>query len=198
MAYTTKDALKVYLGIASAETSDDTLLTEMIARAQAAIDRECRQSFEALADSTRYYLTTSVDAGGAVDGRDLILDAPLAALTSVTNGDGELVDSGDTTLLPLNGTPKYAIRLKQSSGLWWTYGDDVESDLVAVTGRFAYSVSAPVDIVHATTRLAAWFYRQRENANDLDRTIIVGDTTLLPGRWPQDVRELIEPYVRIV
>lgn len=196
MAYTDKDALKIYLGIDAGETSDDALLTTLIARAQAAVDRYCGQSFEASADTTRYYLATPCDDGGAVDGRDLILDAPLCAITSVTNGDGVAVASGDYVLLPINGLPKYAIRLKQSSGLWWTYDDDVESDQIAVVGRFAYSTSAPADVVHATTRLAAWFYRQRENANDLDRTVIVGDTTLLPGRMPQDVKDLLAPYVR--
>lgn len=196
MAYTDKDALKVYLDIPSATTADDALLTTLIARAQAAIERYCGQTFEAAADSTRTFLAMDTDDGGAVDGRDLIFDEPLCAITSVTNGDGAAVAAGSYSTLPRNATPWYGLRLKISSGLWWTYTNDVESDTIAVTGRWAYSVSAPEDVVQATTRLAAWFYRQRDNANDLDRALVVGDVTVLPARIPQDVRDLLIHYRR--
>lgn len=202
MAYLELDDLKAYLGLAITEpeeeetNGDDALLEGFIVKAQATIDRHCGQSFEAADDSTRTFYASSIDGGGAIDGRDLILDAPLASLTSVTNGDGEVVSASDTLLLPPNGTPKYAIRLKVSSGLFWTYADDVESDVISVVGKWAFSEEAPADIVHAATRLAAWYYRQRDNAMDLDRTVIVGDTTLLPGRIPADVLTLLAPYVR--
>lgn len=130
-----------------------------------------------------------------MDGRDLLFDSWLVEVASVTNGDGSEVAANHYTLLPLNGERWYGLRLKQSSGLSWTYDTDVESDLVAIEGKWAFSETAPADIVHAATRLAAWYYRQRENANDLDRTIIVGDTTLLPSRIPGDVLTLLAPYV---
>jgi hypothetical protein len=199
MAYLSKDDLKIYLKIASAVTTDDTLLTTLIARAQARIDAHCNQSFEATADSTRYFSSLSIEQGGAVDGRDLILDAPLCAITSVTNGDGVVASASDYTLLPINGTPKYAIRLKQASGLFWTYDDDVESDLIAVVGKWAYSASAPNDIVHACTLLAAWYYRRRQNADDLDRTVITAGQTILPSRMPKEVLDILEDgYVRTI
>lgn len=198
MAYTTNTDLKIYLDIPSGTTTWDTLLTTLIARAQAVIDRYCGQSFEASADTTRYFSAASVENGGSVDGRDLILDAPLCAITSVTNGDGTVVSSGNYVKLPINGDRWYALRLKTASGLTWTYDDDIESDLIAVTGKFAYSTTAPADIVQACTRLAAYLYNQRKNANDLDRAVVVGDMTILPARIPADVLSLLESYRRLV
>lgn len=197
MAYLTYTDLKVYLDIAVSNTDDDTLLTTLIARAQAMIDGECRQSFEAAADTTRYFQANGIDEGGQVDGRDLILDAPLCQITTVTNGDGTVVSASDYITLPRNLTPWYAIRLKESSGLRWTYDDDVESDTIVVVGRWAYSVSAPTAIVQATTRLAGYLYRQRDNALDLDRTVITAGQTILPSRIPRDVRDILENgYIR--
>lgn len=194
--YLTYTDLKVYLDIAVANTDDDTLLTTLIARAQAIVDRHCSQTFEAASDTTRYFYANSVDYGGHVDGRDLILDAPLCAITSVTNGDGVVVSASNYITEPRNATPYYALRLKNSSNLRWTYDDDVETDTIAIVGKWAYSTSAPADIVHATTRLAAYLYRQRDNALDLDRVVITGGATILPMRIPADVLTVLAPYVR--
>lgn len=197
MAYLTYTDLKVYLDIAVANTDDDALLTTLIARAQMMIDNECRQTFEAAADTTRTFLALPLDDGGHVEGRDLILDAPLCQVTSVTNGDGAVVSAADYLTLPRNLTPWYAIRLKESSGLRWTYDDDAESDSIAVVGRWAYSVTAPVAIVQATTRLAAYLYRQRDNALDLDRTVITAGQTILPSRIPRDIMDILaNGYIR--
>ena len=197
MAYLAYTDLKVYLDIAVAVTADDTLLTTLIAAAQKMIDDECHQTFEAAADSTRYFYANSVDYGGHVDGRDLVLDAPLCQITSVTNGDGVLVAASSYITEPRNETPYYALRLKNSSNLFWTYDDDVETDTIAVVGRWAYSVTAPVTIVQATKRLAMYLYRQRDNALDLDRTVITAGQTILPSRIPRDIRDILENgYVR--
>ena len=195
--YTTYTDLKTYLDIPSGTTADDTLLTTLITRAQGRIDRYCGQSFEATGDTTRYFSAARAEDGGAVDGRDLILDAPLCQITSVTNGDGTVVSSGNYVKLPINGARWYALRLKASSRLFWTYDDDIESDLIAVVGRWAYSLTAPDDIVQAATLLSAWYYRRRDNANDLDRTVVTAEATLLPGRLPQEVMDILDNgYVR--
>ena len=69
---------------------------------------------------------------------------------------------------------------------------------VVVTGRWAYSVTAPDDIRHATVRLAAYLYRQKDNAaGDLDRTVVVGGTTILPAVFPHDVERMLRPYRRV-
>jgi hypothetical protein len=69
---------------------------------------------------------------------------------------------------------------------------------IAVTGRWAYSVAAPDPIVQATLRLSAFLYRQRANALDLDRTMIIGNTTLTPAQLPVDVWAILKPYSKVV
>lgn len=190
--YTDATALKVYLDIASGNTDDDALLTVLIARAQAVVDAYCRQTFEAASDTTRYFDPTH-DARG----RDLFLDAPLAAITTLTNGDGVVVTSTQYVTEPRNSTPWYKLTLKQNVAVAWTYSGTPEN-AISILGKWAYSTTAPVDVVQACTRLAAYFYRQRDNALDLDRTVIAGDATILPVTIPRDVMTLLRPYRRLV
>lgn len=192
MAYTSNTDLKVYLGIAASNTDDDTLLTTLIARAQAMIDAYCRQTFEASQDSTRYF-----DPTRDVDGRTLYLDAPLCAITSVTNGDGNTVASTQYITEPRNSTPWHKLTLKANSSLAWTHSDTPENS-ISIVGKWAYSTTAPADVVQACTRLAAYLYRQKDNqGNDLDRPIAMGDGVLLmPPTLPRDVERILAPYRR--
>lgn len=191
MAYTDNTSVKTYLGITT--TTDDTFLTALIARAQAAIDSYCRQTFEASGDTTRYFDPT-LDACG----RTLHLDYPLCAITSVTNGDSSTVSSSDYVKEPRNVTPWRALTLKSNSSVSWTYTDTPENS-IAIVGKWAYSTSAPNDIVHATIRLTAYLYRQKNNSTDLDRPVVIGDNAmLLPPDLPKDLMRLLAPYRRLV
>jgi hypothetical protein len=185
MAYTDFTALKVYLKIPVATSADDALLTALIARAQAAIDNFCRQTFEAAADSTRYF-----DPTRDVNGRTLYLDAPLAAITTVTNGNSVVVTSSQYIAEPRNTTPWNSLVLKTNAGIAWTYTGTPEN-AISILGRWAYSTSAPADIVQATTRLAAYLFRQRDNAVDLDRAVIAGNATILPAQLPRDIETFL-------
>lgn len=186
MAYATASDLKTYLDISG--TTDDMLLAAMISRAQAIIDRETGTTFEAANDSTRYF-----DAVRDVDGRVLLFDHWCCALTSVTNGDSTTVTTSEYVTEPRNVDRFYAIRLLGSSTQGWTYTTDAEN-AITVVGRWAYSTTPPADIVHATLRLAAFLYRQRDNANDVDRAIVVGNATVLPAQIPADVLGIIRSY----
>lgn len=183
MAYATLYDLQTYLGID--EAADDTLLTSLLTRAQAAIDSRTRRTFEAAADSVRRFDER------AIGGRLLYLDADLCAITSVVNGDGVTIAGAEYTTEPRNAQPWHALVLRPSSPYAW---DGVTGD-IAITGRWAYSTNAPQDIAHACIRLAAWMYRQKDNTGG-DLPMIAGDVTILPSRLPADVAELLDPYVR--
>lgn len=190
MAYLDNTSLKTYLGIS--DSGDDTLLTTLIAAAQAAVDAHCRQTFEAAADTTRYF-----DPTRDVEGRDLFLDAPLCAITTLTNGDGNTVDSSKYVKEPRNSTPWYKLTLKSDAGIAWTYSGAPEN-AISIAGKWAYSTSAPADIVQACKLLAGYMYRRRNNALDLDRAVQVGEATILPLSIPRDVLTLLRPYRRLV
>lgn len=191
MAYADTTRLKLYLGVS--ETTDDTLLGQLLSAAQRVVDDFCRQTFEAATDTTRYF-----DAVCDVNGPDLILDAPLAAITTVTNGDGNTVASTKYVTEPRNSTPWYKLTLKANAGIAWTYTSAPEN-AISIAGRWAYSTTAPDAIVQTTIRLAAYLYRQRANSSDLDRAIAVGNNAmLLPSELPRDIKTLLASYRRLV
>src|SRR3990167_11453039 len=97
--YATVAELKSYKNITT--TGDDTLLQDLLDDAQDILERAYQRLFEASADSTHYF-----DPTRDVRGRTLYFDDDLAAVTSITNGDGTVVTSSQYVLEPRNGTPK--------------------------------------------------------------------------------------------
>jgi hypothetical protein len=187
--YTDTGTLKRYLGIST--TTDDVLLYEEIVRAQAVIDAHYGYAFEVSSNTSRTF-----DAVRDVDGVRLLLDKPLASINSVTNGDGTTVTSSQYVTEPRNNTPFWAIVIRSDASISWTYSSYPEN-AITVSGKWAWSTVPSYDIVQATVRLAAFFYRQKDNLLDMDRTIIAGTTTILPAAIPADVMALLRKHQRI-
>jgi len=158
-----------------------------LTNASAVIDDQTHRHFEATTDSTRYH-DAALDV---VDGR-LWLQGDLAAVTSITNGDAQVIPLTSVKTDPLYATPYFGLTLKGNSGIGWS------GDAIAVTGRWAYSITPPDPIVQAPLRLAEWLYRQPANALDLDRAVIVGNATIAPSAIPADVFVMLRPYMRVV
>ena len=191
MAYTTAAAVKTYLG--ETGSGDDTLLATLVTAAQGWIDIHTGRTFEASADSTRYFDCLSP----TVDGSRLYLDTDLCAITSVTNGDSVVVASNEYVTEPRNGTPYFALTLLGSKGKAWTYSTDPQK-AITIVGKWAYSTSAPATIVQACTRLAAYLYRQKD-AQVFDVTAMPEAGVIsVPQGMPKDVRLMLQPYVRRV
>jgi len=191
MAYCGVDELKEYLGVTGA--TDDPMLLTLLAAAQRTIDSYCARTFEAAADTVRTF-----DSQRDVDGYTLTVDSDLCAITSIVNGDGTTVSNSHYVTEPRNETPYYAIRLKASAGKLWTSTVAGDSEnAISITGKWAYSETAPSDIAHVCKRLAAYIYRQKDNAGDLDRAVIAGNSTILPAQIPSDIRLMLAPYRRL-
>ena len=184
MAYASLSDLTAYLGI-DESAIDDVLLTQLLARAQAAVDEHCNRTFEAPTATARRYDYRSIN------GRTLHIDADLCAISSIVNGDGVTIAGTEYTTEPRNVTPWHALRLRPASAYAW---DGITGDIV-VTGKWAHSATAPADVQHATVRLAAWMYRQKDNTGN-DAPVIAGDITILPARIPSDIERLLEKRVR--
>jgi len=191
MAYIALADVKSYLKIESANTNDDAVISGLIARAQAMIDAITTRVFEAAADTTIY-----LDAEQDVDGANLYFGDDICAVTSIINGDGVTVDAGEYVLLGRHA-PYYAARLKAASTVAWTYTDSPEN-AIAVTGRWAYSITPPDDIVQAALRLVAWLYKQRDSVGDIAAPAVSpSGQIIIPAAMPQDVRYLLNPYRRL-
>lgn len=190
MAYATAADIRAYIGTTS--TDDDALLTLLIARAQALIDDYVGFSFEASADSTRYF---DSEKDVLEDGLTLVFDTWMYSATTVTNGDTTAITSTYYKKLPLNGPPYHSLKLKDSSGyVWEADSNDDPEGVISIAGKWAYSTSAPADIVHATIRLAAWLYRQRDNSLDMDRPLLAEGVVILPAQVPSDVTAILDRY----
>jgi len=188
--YCTTEQVKAYLG--NSTTDDDALLDALIPRAQAGLDRHWHRTFEATSDTTRYF-----DAKCDTDGPMLYFDEDLASITTVTNGDGTTIASTKYTTVPRNRSPWCAIKLLSSSGLTWEYDSNNDPEgAIAVTGRWAWSVTADSDIEHLCIRYVGWLYRQKDSqVYDITATPELGVITI-PQGVPKDLRLAIDSYRR--
>lgn len=195
MAYADITLFKQYrhmpTGTSTSASVDNSTITHCLNAAQAQIDRYTHRTFEASTTAARYF-----DAVEDVDGRTLYLDADLAEITSVTNGDGASLTSTSYVTRPVNDTPYREIRIRSGSANAWTYTTEPES-AITVVGKWAYSTTAPSDIVQATVRLANYMYTQKD-AGVFDVTVYpeAGAVTV-PQGLPRDVQEILAPYRRI-
>lgn len=186
MAYATIASLKSYINVTG--SGDDALLGNLLDRATKAIESYCRRVFEA-ATASRYYDVT------CIDGELLYLDDDLYSVTELLNGDADATEitSSYYWLLPRNEGPPYSqIKLKSSKS--WDFTTDGE---ITVTGTWGYSTTPPDDIEHACLRLAAYYYKQRD-AQVFDVTAQPQQGLItVPKGIPEDVRQILDKYVRV-
>jgi hypothetical protein len=195
VAYATLEDLRTELRIGS--IADDELLTAKLEEAQLILERTYNRRFEATAVETRY-----VDcAHPAVDGRNLLLPWDVCQIDEVRNGDGLVVpveayvttprlrsvaDGASLAVAIPEWWPWYTIALKAGSGLAWRHNGSPE-EAIAITGKFAFSETAPANVRSATVRLAYWLYQQRDTAVDMPGVVGKQGVTLLPADLPHDV-----------
>jgi len=192
--YATLAEVKLYRGVATTHTSDDALLTALITRAVQQIDRHCDRTFSAPTTAETHYFDAVRDVSD--DRRTLYLDDDLAEIETVVNGDGKTITNTAYVPEPRNRRPYHAIRLTWDAyGLWtWTTRPE---DAIKITGKWAYSTAAPADIKHATIRLAAYMYAQKDsNVYDVTAMPDAGVMTV-PQGMPRDVKLILDDYKKL-
>jgi len=191
MAYTTTAKIKEYLGIPSDVTTDDTLIGDILTRATTIINSETGQSFEPVT-LTKEYFRSSIDFNHYP--YYLELDEYLQTVTALTNGNGEVIPSNGFILLPKNRNAYTKILLK--SDYSWEF-DDLYESTISIVGTWGLFSTVPADVTHFTIRLVSFLYKQKDNHQDLDRTIIAGDSTILPQSLPSDMYNFFRRYRKV-
>ncbi len=192
MAYTTTAQVREYLKIDS--SADDALLARLITAAQRKIDQFTRTTFEVLAQTTRHF-----DAIRDVEDRELMFDTDLVSITTLTNkadsaAASETWGASEYVLFPTNSSPKYKIRLRDSSEKDFDYVVSPE-EAIAIAGSWGFSAAALADITHITNRLVGYYYRQRD-AGIFDVQVVPDAGVItVPQGLPADVRQDLFPYV---
>lgn len=186
--YCTLAELRARAGItATLDTTDDTTMEAVIESVSRAIDNYTRRTFYARTETRLFDVPT---------GRELMLDDDLLTVSTLTNGDTTTVTSGDYQLLPLNTTPKYAIRLKQSSSVSWqsdTNGND--EGVISIAGTWGYTSTTPKPIHEACLIQSHRIFKRKDSPYGI-AGIIDGQTVSLKKGFDPDVEMLLLPYVR--
>lgn len=184
MAYITAADLQSYLNTPS---EDDDLLTHFAAAVEQIVENVTNRNFKVEADTTRYF--TILDTCGA----ELYFDEDLAQTpTTVTNGDGTVIASTQYVLVDRNRPPYYAMRLKSTTGLFWTYASDPD-DAIEIVGRWGWSTTLPDDVKQMCLRLGAYLYRQK-NISVIEVFVDMNGQLQVPHGFPSDVKEMLDFY----
>lgn len=192
MSIITAAEFKTYLGIES--SNDDALIADLLLSAQKFLELETDKVFDVSTPTTRYF-TYGEDTSR--DGLILHLDTFLISVTTLTNGDGTVITSGNYKLFPLNRTPYSQIRLLASSGYAWTYTDDPEG-AIAVNGLWGWSATPDDSIKQLMKRLTGFLYRQKDaQAYDLTGFSEIGQIRV-KHKLPEDIEKMIEYYRTLI
>ena len=195
MAYTTTAEVKAYLEITSNELN--SLIERCVDGTTEVINNYCRQTFEshgqgqASALYTRYFHAIN---DVCEEKTILRLDKPLSLISSITNGDGTSITSGQYVTQPYTDKPFHCIIL--TDGTKWTY-TTTPWGAIQVYGHWSYSINTPEEIALAATELAAFYFQKRQSNMESDRAVVSDDgTLLLPDGIPRHIRTKLEPFKR--
>jgi hypothetical protein len=153
--YSTLAAVKGLLEVVSTNTPDDGVINDLITQTSRYIDDKTGRHF---------YPTIETRLFDVPEGRELWLDDDLLAATTVTNGDAVAVT--EYNLLPPNYYPKYAVRIKDWSSVYWTTDSNSGSEqVISVLGVWGF---------HQKYATRAWALGSTVNENPL----AIGDLTI--------------------
>lgn len=199
--YCTLQEVKDELRVESFDAIDDAVLERIIEDVSRRIDGHCARQFFVSGSAARYY---SVPEDGA---RELWLDDDLYGLTSITNGDGAAVATGQYYLWPRNAGAKAAVVLTEGGSTSWAPDANGNTEgVITVSGSWGYVDRAGTDaralrIVDATRRAAvAWAvdeYKNRFGAASQVSTVTAARALLSQDGVPANVANALEPYRRL-
>lgn len=152
--YCTLSELKARLDID--DTTDDTILENVIEAASRVIDKDCNTRFYA-ASETRYY---SAEAPGVVTVDDLLSVSSLATDEALDGLYSTTWATTDYQLLPFNSTPYREIRVKPTTTKYFPVSS--YKGRVKVTGSFGYSATTPDAINEACLILASRYFKRKD------------------------------------
>lgn len=176
--------VKQYLSITA--SNDDALLVILLKRAIKSFENLCGRTFLPTTD-TRYF---SADSEQVVSHNKIVLRTDDLYSVTQLKIDGQIVPTTDYWL------DTRGITLKDSSEFSFKEFTDDPHNSIEITGQWDYESEVPDDVFGAIVRLTAWFYQQKDNALELDRSVAMANGMALPAGFPKDVVEASRFYRR--
>lgn len=173
----------------SADATDDGVIEDLIEAASRQIDRQTGTTFYGRAE-THYF--------DIPEGRVLDLDDQLISVTTFLNGNETEISSDDYILLQPNKVPYYAIKLRDTSNVYWTSSSAGSYEQVlSIEGSWGYSSSAPDNIKADCFEIAKLYYRRRTGQGQTAAQITAAGVVITPSDVPGDVMRDLMTYKRI-
>ena len=177
--------VKQYLSITA--SNDDALLVVILKRAIASFENLCGRGFLNETATKKF----SANGEEVIRWNHLMLRDDEIVSISQIKIDGITIPSSDYYLTP------GGIKLTTSSDYSFNEYSDDPHDTIEITGVWGYQETVPDDVFGAIVRLAAWFYQQKDNALELDRSVAMANGMALPAGFPKDVVEVSRFYRRL-
>jgi hypothetical protein len=194
--YCTLAEFKAYgLPKALNSAADDTVISLLIESASRKADYYSGRTFYAGSATVHYfdtplanqtppignYLTSPTNPADTI-----LFDADLQALTSITNGDGTVLDPASYVLLPYSGPPYSGVRLRPSSGTMWNTNAGDPLAAIQVLGTWGAATSVPADIKEAVMSIIKEAYSRRFGENMTSKSIITTGGVIVT---PEDISD---------
>lgn len=193
--YATLAQFKSLKSVTSTDTADDTLIEELITRASRVIDAITGKWFYA-ETTTRYFHIPA--------GRELQLDAPLIAVTTLTNGDGTTIAATEYALLPRNAPCHYTLKLHERSTTTWQVAT-LDDFPISIAGTWGYvsrsATTAESARIILATEFAAlqialnWYMERKGNAQGQVQITAAGVVITPYGAIPKAAYDAIAQYI---
>lgn len=190
--YCTLEDIQDLLRIDSVDGGDDAVIEDMITRASRLIDGITRRTFYARTETHLYDVPW---------GRTLCIDDDdLLTITTLTNGDAEVLLVADYYLYPRNSSPKWQIVLKESSVKSWQPDSSSNTEgVISVAGTWGYSATTPKDIEAACLQIARADYMRRNGTNVTEESVITpAGSVITPSGIPKSALETLYRYRRLI
>jgi hypothetical protein len=177
---------------ATNDSADNHVMENIITQASRMIDTLTGRTFYSRTE-THYY---DVPRGNEL----YIHDDDLLTVTSLTNGDASVIASSNYQLLPLNGSPKYSIRLKSLASVYWIESATTGGEgAITVVGTWGWASTTPADIEMACIAMARAEYQRRFGQNvSEDSVVLPSGIVVSAGGVPKSAWKIIQNYRRRV
>jgi len=128
----------------------------------------------------------------------IMFDDDLQTLTSITNGDGTVLDPSFYILLPYIGAPYYAVKIRPTAGVMWNtdLGDPLGA--IQISGNWGAATAPDADLQEAVMMCVKNAYNRRYGDNTTGKSIVTaGGVIVTPEDIPDKAMETFLGHRRV-